>query len=339
MKVIFSEQKFQIIDGGIFSKKANEFLYAMICKGFSLATARSYAYDLIGLNRWTKSQNISWSKKFNQKHLQSWMFYCQEQNLKPRSINRRLASVRMFYRFCYGCQIPHSAGVLYSKGSNRSSRRESRLGLFKIPQKSFLELHVKVPRKVIDPLKPSDVDSFLRDIRRYRDLAIILSRLLCGLRSQEVINLQKDDVDFQQSQLRVMGKGKRERIVPMSLRLMEIFEKYLTYERPSKCGAHFFVILQGCSLGKVMTTAGLRSLFRYRRSVTDVAKAKPHQFRHTFASDLARAGVPITTIQRLLGHADPQTSEIYIELFMEDIRAEYEKAMVRLGDRYAIPRA
>ena len=53
---------------------------------------------------------------------------------------------------------------------------------------------------------------------------------------------------------------------------------------------------------------------------------------------MARAGVPITTIQRLLGHADPQTSEIYIELFMEDIRLEYEKAMARLGDRYAISR-
>jgi site-specific recombinase XerD len=285
------------------------------------------------------AQNISWNRKFNQKNLQNWMFYCQEHNLKPRSINRRLASVRMFYRFCYGTQVPHSSGVVYSKGSSKHSRRESRLGLFKISQKSFLELHVKVPRKVVDPLKPSDVDDFLKDIRRYRDLAIILSMLLCGLRSQEVINLRKDDVDFQQSQLRVMGKGKRERIVPMSLRLMEVFEKYLTYERPLQCCEHFFVILQGSGFGQAMTTAGLRSLFRYRRTITNVAMAKPHQFRHTFASDLARAGTPITTIQRLLGHSDPQTSEIYIELFMEDIRAEYEKAMVRLGGRYAIPRA
>ncbi len=338
MRVAYSGQNFQIVDGGTFSKRVNEFLDIMLCKGLSKATARSYAYDLIGFSRWLDSQDASWTRKFNQKDLQDWMFNCQEQNLKPRSINRRLASVRMFYRFCYGHQIPHSAGVLYSKGSNRNARRESRLGLFKIQQKSFLELHVKVPRKVVMPLKPSDVDTFLKDIRRYRDLAIVLSMLLCGLRSQEVINLQKDDVDFQQSQLRVMGKGKRERIVPMSLRLMEVFEKYLTFERPSKCSDHFFVILQGCDAGKAMTTAGLRSLFRYRRSITNVLRAKPHQFRHTFASDMARAGVPITTIQRLLGHADPQTSEIYIELFMEDIRSEYEKAMARLGDRYAISR-
>ena len=154
MKVAFFDQKFQIIDGGVFSKKINEFLDVMICKGFSQATARSYAYDLVGLNRWMLAQNISWNRKFNQKNLQNWMFYCQEHNLKPRSINRRLASVRMFYRFCYGTQVPHSSGVVYSKGSSKHSRRESRLGLFKISQKSFLELHVKVPRKVVDPLKP-----------------------------------------------------------------------------------------------------------------------------------------------------------------------------------------
>ena len=96
----------------------------LLCKGLSKATARSYAYDLIGFSRWLDSQDASWTRKFNQKDLQDWMFNCQEQNLKPRSINRRLASVRMFYRFCYGHQIPHSAGVLYSKGSNRNARRE-----------------------------------------------------------------------------------------------------------------------------------------------------------------------------------------------------------------------
>jgi site-specific recombinase XerD len=62
---------------------------------------------------------------------------------------------------------------------------------------------------------------------------------------------------------------------------------------------------------------------------------RPHQFRHAFASDLARVGVPLTTIQRLLGHADPKTSLIYIELFLEDIREEYNRAMGRISERYA----
>ena len=77
------------------------------------------------------------------------------------------------------------------------------------------------------------------------------------------------------------------------------------------------------------------SLFRYRRTIKKIPRAKPHQFRHAFASDLARAGVPLTTIQKLLGHSDPATTEVYVKLFIEDIRIEYERAMKRIEVRYA----
>lgn len=122
--------------------------------------------------------------------------------------------------------------------------------------------------------------------------------------------------------------------MPLSFRLMQVFGKYLELERPVESCEQFFVILQGKKKGSPMTAEGLRSLFRYRRNKKEIPRARPHQFRHTFASDLARAGVPITTIQKLLGHADPTTSEIYIQLFMEDIRKDYDKAMKRIEDRY-----
>jgi len=183
MKVISINNHFQIQGRGLFIKKANAFLDAMKLREFSKATVRSYAYDLVVFNRWLESQEISWNNKFTQKDLQSWMFFCKEKNLRPRSINRRLASIRMFYRFSYGMNILHSAGVIYSKGSSHRSRRESRLGLFMVKQKSFCELHIKVPKTIVDPLRPSDIDIFLRDIKRYRDLSIMLTMLLCGLRS------------------------------------------------------------------------------------------------------------------------------------------------------------
>jgi len=116
---------------------------------------------------------------------------------------------------------------------------------------------------------------------------------------------------------------------------MEVSEKYLSFERPATTGDRFFVILQGKKTGQPMTSPGLRSLFQYRSSVKRIPRARPHQFRHAFASDLARVGVPITTIQRLLGHSDPMTSAMYIYLFMDDIRADYEKAMLRIEERYA----
>jgi len=123
--------------------------------------------------------------------------------------------------------------------------------------------------------------------------------------------------------------------VPMPFCLMQVLERYLDVERPTKSCERFFVLLQGKKAGAAMTTDGIRSLFRKRRARLGLARAKPHQFRHVFASDLARAGVPLTTIQRLLGHADPKTSLIYIELFIEDIKIEYEKAMKTIEARYA----
>jgi len=335
MKVILRDKSYRVDGLGRFFERANEFLQAMDLRGMSPQSARAYAFDLIALCKWLETMDKTWTKKFTQKDLQSWMFQCQRENLKARSMNRRLACVRVFYRYCFGAHIPHAAGVLYPKGYYKGPRRDSRLGLFFPARRGLLELKIRVPREVIDPLKPTEVDGFISGIRRYRDLAIILVMLLCGLRSQEVIALCIADIDFQQSQLRVRGKGKKERMIPMAYRLMEVFEKYISFERPNDAGDRFFVILQGIKTGQPLTSAGLRSLFRYRRGITSIERAKPHQFRHAFASDLARAGVPITTIQRLLGHSDPSTSEIYIQLFMEDIRADYEKAMKRIEERYA----
>lgn len=254
--------------------------------------------------------------------------------MKPRSINHRLIVARAFYRFCFDKEIPHASGVLYPHAHYQGSRK-NRLGYRSSYQPRFLDLRVKVPHEVTSPLKPGEVDQFLRSIHRYRDLGITLTMLLCGLRSLEVLKLKLSDVSFHHSSLRVSGKGKRERIVPMPLRLMQIFERYLEIERPESDSDAFFVVLQGIRRGKTMTRAGLRSIFRYHREKLSMPQANPHQFRHTFASDMARSGVPLTTIQKLLGHADPKTSLIYIELFLDDIRAEYEKAMKRIEERYA----
>ncbi|MEK6773291.1 MAG: site-specific integrase [Bdellovibrionota bacterium] len=299
----------------------------------SYATVGTYAYSLVTFFRW---HGNDWEKfgKFNQKDLQDWMIFLKKKDFNPHTINQRLCCVRAFYRFCFGKNIPHVAGVLYPKAYHKGPRK-SQIVISRRERRSFLELKVKIPKKVMDPLKPSEIDRYLDGILRYRDFGIVLTMLLCGLRRQEVTYLRKEDVNFHQSCLKVRGKGKKERIVPMPFHLMQVFEKYLDVERPMKSSEYFFVILQGKKLGEQMSLSGIRSLFRKRRLRLNIPMARPHQFRHAFASDMARAGVPLTTIQRLMGHADPNTSMIYINLFMEDIKAEYDRAMVRIQERYA----
>ena len=323
------------IDGkGALVDKANQYFEALEIHGFSPLTIQTYASTLIVFFRWLKSD---WERfeKFNQKDLQDWMIYSSKKELRPHTINQRLGCARTFYRFCFGKKIPDAPGVLYRRGYFRPRRGSANLALVSVPIRQRLELHVRVPKRVPDPLTPKEVDRFLADIDRYRDLGITLIMLLCGLRRREVTFLKLEDVDFHQGLVRVRGKGNKERVVPMPQCLMQVLAKYLDIERPSRASEKFFVLLQGRAAGATMTTSGIRSLFRKRRERLGIPKAKPHQFRHAFASDLARAGVPLTTIQRLLGHADPKTSVIYIQLFVDDIKAELDIAMKKIEERYA----
>jgi integrase len=176
----------------------------------------------------------------------------------------------------------------------------------------------------------------LRSFRRYRDLAIVQLMLLCGLRSVEVLHLKTADVTFEDTHVRVYGKGGKERILPLPDTILQTLHGYLRLERPSRCpSSRLFVVLQGPRRGQPMTRAGLRSLFRHRRiSLPEVSNANPHRFRHTFGTDMARAGVRLAVLQRMMGHADPVMTMQYINLSMADISAEFKRAVEQIGKHY-----
>lgn len=326
-------QSYRINGNGQLAERANSFFETAEVQGVSMDTVRAYAFALLALIRWLGGD---WNKfeEFTQKSLQDWMAQLKGTGLKARTINHRLCAARVFYHYCFGKQIPHAPGVLYPRGHFRGSRGDPLRPARRV-RRSYLELRVKVESKVMDPLKPQHIDLFLKNVRRYRDMGIALTMLLCGLRSQEVILLRMEDVSFHQSSLLIRGKGKRERMMPMPYRLMQLFEKYLEYERPATADKAFFVVLQGPSFGKPLSRAGVRRLFRYRSNKLGIAKLRPHQFRHAFASDMARSGVSISALQSMLGHGDLTSTQIYIELFLDDIRAEYDKAINRIEERYA----
>jgi integrase len=209
--------------------------------------------------------------------------------------------------------------------------------LHRLPRRRSLALRVKVPRRVVEPLSGTEVRQFLRSLRRYRDLAIVYAMLLCGLRSAEVLQLQMGDVLVEDKQLRIRGKGQRDRVLPLPELVARSIADYVRWERPSGCTTpRLFVILQGPRRGSPMTMAGLRSLFRQRRRDHAVARANPHRFRHTFGADMARSGVRLPILQRMMGHADGSTTLRYIQLSMADIADEYRRAVDELQRRYRV---
>ena len=118
--------------------------------------------------------------------------------------------------------------------------------------------------------------------------------------------------------------------------LSKLLGDYLRLERPPRCDTdRLFVVLQGKRKGQCMTACGLRSLFRHRRrSRPSIVNANAHRFRHTFGTDMARAGVHLPVLQKMMGHANSATTLQYVNLSMNDIVDEYQRAINLIQQRY-----
>jgi site-specific recombinase XerD len=318
--------------------QANRFLAAVAVRGLSGATLRAYGFDLVILYRWLIQSRYSLASLSGAKLLQ----YAGAQQLagaQPTTINRRLTTARLLYQFCTGREIDTGRGAMAPAPYYRGRGKDRTLGLHALPRQRQPKLRVKVPRRIVEPLSGAEVRQFLRTLRRYRDIAIVHLMLLCGLRSAEVVQLQLGDVLVEDEQLRIRGKGNRERVLPLPQVVAQSIADYVRWERPAgAASSRLFVILQGPRRGAPMTMAGLRSLFRHRRRDHTVARANPHRFRHTFGADMARSGVRLPTLQRMMGHANSTTTLGYIRLSMADIADEYRRAIAELQRRYRVSR-
>jgi integrase len=197
------------------------------------------------------------------------------------------------------------------------------------PLPTLSRLRVRTPKRTIVPLSIDQVDRFWSSFRTSRDLAIVGLLLLQGLRSQEVLDLNRDDVMLPEKQIGVRGKGKKIRFLPLAPEAVQLLDHYLRLERPNPATAPLFVSLKGRARGARMTPAGLRSLFRYHRQTTGVTLANSHPFRHTFASDMLSGGVSLPALMHLMGHAHIQTTLIYVEITPLEVYQQYARAVAQ----------
>jgi len=257
----------------------NQFLDAQKLRQLSLRSLRIYAYDLLHLARWFINTRHSLGR-LNQSLLLEYVHYQLEQLPLPtaQTIIHRLCVARCLYRFHYGHEIP---------GKPHFQRRyttRSPLGYGRRQPKITTQLRVRQPHRVIVPLSADQVACFWKSFRTFRDLAIVALMLLDGLRSCEVLQLQLQDLSFSEARLHVVGKGRKERFVPLPADTLQVLHNYLHLERPLTNSPALFVSLKGRHRGRPMTVAGLRSLFRHHRLRSRVPQANPHRFRHYSAS-------------------------------------------------------
>jgi len=300
----------------------NQFLDAQKLRQLSLRSLRIYAFDLLHLARWFETTRHSLGK-LNQSLLLEYVRYQLEQQPSPtpQTINHRLCVLRALYRFHYGQEIP---------GKPHFQRRyttRSSLGCGRRQTKITTHLRLRQPRRVIVPLSADQVAYFWKGFRTFRDLAIVALMLQDGLRSCEVLQLQLEDLSLSEAHLRVSGKGRKQRVLPLTADTLQVLQNYLHLERPLTNSSALFVSLKGRQRGRPMTAAGLRSLFRHHRLQSRVPQANPHRLRHTFGSDMVRAGISLPALMHLMGHAHIHTTMLYVTIAPQDVWREYARAV------------
>jgi len=199
----------------------------------------------------------------------------------------------------------------------------------------------KVPRNLPRPLSVAEIQAILEspaegDVVGARDRAILETMYGAGLRISELVGLDVDEVDLEEGSLRVIGKGDKQRVVPLGRFAREALASYLTRSRPALAGVRTRGALFLNQRGGRLTRQGVaKILAAAARRAGVVKRVTPHTLRHSFATHLLEGGADVRVVQELLGHASLTTTQIYTQVTGDRLREEYFTAHPRARFRPA----
>ena len=258
-------------------------------------TRRAYRYDVEEFCDWLRARGT----RLEDVDVRALSEYAAElgrarpRKLAPATIGRKLAAVRTFLRHALGTE--------------------------RVPDASFAP---RRPKRLPDAPRPHEIDGELDTLDgegalALRNLALVELVYSAGLRSQEAVDLDLADVDFEQEHVHVRGKGGKERVVPLGEEASHVVALYLRESRPQLArGAENALFLS--ARGRRLDTSTLRRLLPH-----------PHRLRHAFATHLLEGGADLRTIQELLGHSSLSTTQMYSHVDARHLRKVYDRSHPR----------
>jgi integrase/recombinase XerC len=252
---------------------------------------------------------------------------CERRGAAPATQNRRIAAVRGLFEFAVMTGVVMTSPVPAPRRTSGLRARRGLLGHIPARHPSSGGRLVRQQRLLPESLELAEIEAFMTDLGTHRDRAMVLLMLLGGLGAAEVRGLLLAEVDVGRRQVRVVGKGGRERVVPVDRPFFAELAAYLRLERPADCATEqCFVVLRGPTAGGPLTEAGMRRIFRTHRACAGAARVRPHRLRHTYGTELAAAGIDLLVLRDLMGHASPETTGKYVHLSAQTLAAEYTAA-------------
>ena len=285
----------------------NKFIkYLTAEKRFSEHTITSYSTDLDQFSIFLSEEHQIFDEfsEISFQIVRSWIASLLEKGVSPRSVNRKISTLKTYFKFLI----------------RENAITESPM-LKVVAPKSKKRLPVFIEENQIENLlnQIKFNDGFVGE----RDKLIIELFYVTGIRLSELINIKISDVDFNNNLIKVLGKRNKERLIPLSISIVNELEFFINKHDLNK---HLFTNLSGA---KVYNKLVYRVVKKYISKISSVSKKSPHILRHTFATHMLNNGADINAIKELLGHANLSATQVYTHNTIGKLKSIYKQAHPR----------
>jgi site-specific recombinase XerD len=278
-------------------------------RGAAERTRRAYGVDLGQLALWCSASGVE-PDAVDYPVLRRYAAQLAGRGAGARTVARKLAAIRSFYK------------SMVEQGEMRANPAD----LLPAP---------KQPQRLPRTLKPEDVAALLNRIPattplEMRDRALFELAYACGLRAEELVDLDLESIDFDAETVRVEGKGGKTRFVPAGEPALRSVTRYLERARPALAASDEERALLLSKSGRRLSTSDVRRRLKvWARHATQQGAVHPHALRHSFATHLLEGGADLRAIQELLGHSSISTTQVYTRVESARLRAAYARSHPR----------
>ena len=282
--------------------------YLQYEKRYSKHTIKSYENDLAQLRSFMKGEfEVDNLSEANHSILRSWIISLVDDGIQPKSVNRKIASLRSFYKF------------LMKQGTIEKDPT-SKIKVLKTSKKLPQFVNEKDMNLLLDQCEFSNDFSGLRD-------KLVLELLYgTGIRLSELISLKEIDVNFSSQTIKVLGKRNKERVIPFSTSLGTQLKVYLTEKKKLFTSELNSPIIVNNNGTRVYSMFVYRLVKKYLNLFTTIDKRSPHVLRHTFATHLLNKGAELNAVKDLLGHTSLAATQVYTHNSLEKLKSVFDQA-------------
>jgi len=321
MQAIHEEQEAQALEPTIEIPSA----WLMLLSGFRRSlrvernmaehTIKSYDSDLIIFFKWCVENDL---EILTLRHQMLRLFLSDQANkgMARKTINRRLSAIKGFYRWLVITHELESSPIETIQGPKQGR------SLPRVIAPHDMDALLEVYDVAAQDKEPTPED--------LRNQALIEFLYACGARISEAASLIPSQIDFYSGIVRIYGKGRKERMVPLHPLSLQALQRYITQGRPQLAKPDSPQNIFLSTRGAAMSTAAIRRVFKQALAKAGLDQSlTPHVVRHTFATDLLTNGADLRSVQEMLGHSSLSTTQVYTHLSAEHLRAEHHRAHPR----------